>query len=291
MLQLQLIQIYCLVCECYTTKSCLHYQRQSNNYSPRFTDAEAITIYLFCTLQAEFTNRSSYNYIVNHWLDWFPDLPSYQAYNFRINELYWHFEVIINYLVSQMDYSDCYANVCLIDSLPIMLAKYPDRAKVAPMLASKGYCDAKSQYYHGVKLHCLGKDRFEQIPKPSIIRITAANVHDLTAVKPIICQLNNQYVIGDRAYASESLNQLIKKNNSAVLTPVKRKKGQRTKSAEDNLISKYISAVRQPIESFFRWLINKTDIQNAAKVRSEKALWTHCFGRIASALILFIINP
>ncbi|MBA4849391.1 transposase [Emticicia sp. BO119] len=143
----------------------------------------------------------------------------------------------------------------------------------------------------GVKLHCLGKDRFEQIPKPSIIRIRAANVHDLTAAKPITSQLNNQYVIGDRAYASESLNQLIKQNNSAVLTPLKRKKGQRTKSADDNLISKYISAVRQPIESFFRWLINKTDIQNAAKVRSEKALWTHCFGRIASALILFIINP
>ncbi len=74
--QLQLIQIYCLVCECYTTKICLHYQRQSNNYHPRFTDAEAITIYLFGILEGKFTNRSSYDYIVNHWLDWFPDLPS-----------------------------------------------------------------------------------------------------------------------------------------------------------------------------------------------------------------------
>ncbi|MFD2520625.1 hypothetical protein [Emticicia soli] len=73
-----------------------------------------------------------------------------------------------------------------------MLAKYPDRAKVAPMLVSKGYCDAKSQYYHGVKLHCLGKDRFKKIPKLSMIRITPANVHDLTAAKPIITQLANQ---------------------------------------------------------------------------------------------------
>ncbi|MBA4849392.1 hypothetical protein [Emticicia sp. BO119] len=152
--QLQLIQIYCLFASAILQKvACTTNgradRRSGNNYSPRFTDAEAITIYLFGILQGEFTNRSTYNYIVNHWLGWFPDLPSYQAYNFRINELYWHFEVIIDYLVSQMDYSDCYANVCLIDSLPIMLAKYPDRAKVAPMLASQGYCDAKSQYYHG----------------------------------------------------------------------------------------------------------------------------------------------
>lgn len=89
-----------------------------------------------------------------------------------------------------------HANVSLIDSLQIMLAKYPDRGKVAPIIASKGYCDAKSQYYHGVKLHCFGKDRFEQIPKPSILRIILANIHDLTEAKPIIAQLTNQLSLG-----------------------------------------------------------------------------------------------
>jgi hypothetical protein len=42
--------------------------------------------------------------------------------------------------------------------------------------------------------------------------------------------------------------------------------------------------IRQPIESLFNWIIDKTDIQNASKVRSSKGLLVH--GKIISACLL-----
>ena len=83
--------------------------------------------------------------------------------------------------------------------------------------------------------------------------------------------------------------------NSNILTPVKGVKGQsevikqRDKAAND-LFSTAVSTVRQPIESLFNWLIEKTDIQRASKVRSTKGLLVHVFGKIAAAFIFLIFN-
>lgn len=157
MLQLQIIRLYYYICHCYDTQSCLHYQRMSNNYLPSFTDQEVLTIYLFGILQRRFTVKDTYDYIVNHWLDWFPCLPSYQAYNKRLNDLYWQFEIIAKELMNNLCYSDCYADISLADSLPIILSKRPYQAQVALQVADKGYCSTKNLYYHGLKLHFLGQ--------------------------------------------------------------------------------------------------------------------------------------
>ena len=58
--------------------------------------------------------------------------------------------------------------------------------------------------------------------------------------------------------------------------------------AVNDLFSIAVSRVRQPIESLFNWLIQKTDIQKASKVRSSKGLLIHIFGKIASAFINLI---
>jgi len=80
-----------------------------------------------------------------------------------------------------------------------------------------------------------------------------------------------------------------------MFTPVKEIKNQsdaikkRDKAAND-LFSKAVSKIRQPIESLFNWLITKTDIQRASRVRSTKGLMVHAFGRIAAAFIYLIFN-
>ncbi|RTY96111.1 transposase [Flavobacterium sp. GSP27] len=62
-----------------------------------------------------------------------------------------------------------------------------------------------------------------------------------------------------------------------MFTPVKAVKGEsqeirnRDKVSND-LYSKAVSRIRQPIESLFNWLIEKTNIQRACKVRSTKRL-------------------
>ena len=80
-----------------------------------------------------------------------------------------------------------------------------------------------------------------------------------------------------------------------MLTPVKAVRGesevekQRNKAFND-LFSTAVSKVRQPIESFFNQLNEKTKIQEAQKVRSTSGLLIHTMGKIAVAFIYLIFN-
>ncbi len=82
----QLIQIYLLVCQIYDSPSSLKYQRLSN-FQPVFSDKEIITIYLFGQLNEKFNHRQIYNFTRQYWAEWFPALPSDQAFNRRLNLL------------------------------------------------------------------------------------------------------------------------------------------------------------------------------------------------------------
>jgi len=106
----------------------------------------------------------------------------------------------------------------------------------------------------------------------------------------------NRSFYGDKIYLdTELLKNTACVSNSEILTPVKGVKGQSNtmnqwgKTAND-LYSRAVSRVRQPIESLFNWIIEKTDIQRASKVRSAKGLLIHVFGRIAAAFIFLIFN-
>ena len=81
-----------------------------------------------------------------------------------------------------------------------------------------------------------------------------------------------------------------------MLTPIKEVKGmpenlKQRDNAYNDLFSTAVSRIRQPIESLFNWLIEKTDIQRASKIRSTNGLLVLVFGRITAAYIFLIINP
>ena len=86
MWQTNLITLYCAVCENSSTIEAVM-QRQSNNFRPQFTDEECITVYLWGISQRRFEQKAIYNYTKNHLLEWFPKLPSYQAFSDRLNRL------------------------------------------------------------------------------------------------------------------------------------------------------------------------------------------------------------
>ena len=56
----------------------------------------------------------------------------------------------------------------------------------------------------------------------------------------------------------------------------------------DRFLSKMVSQIRQPIESLFNWLEEKTKIQIASKIRSYDGLMVHVFGKIAVALFMLL---
>ena len=123
------------------------------------------------------------------------------------------------------------------------------------------------------------------------LQIGPASEHHLQAQREVVEQIQNRVVVGHKAYCDTALRVTFSQNNGELLTPVKYRKGQpnidkQRHKAADDLLSKAVSSIRQPIESFFNWLIEHTDIQRAAKVRSTKGLIVHIFGRIAAAFIL-----
>ena len=73
---------------------------------------------------------------------------------------------------------------------------------------------------------------------------------------------------------------------STLLAHDQNKKGQKIKDAATAIYSTLVSRVRQPIESFFNWINEKTHIQNAQRVRSEQGLLVHIWGKFAAALLL-----
>lgn len=291
---LQLIQLYFYVCEIYEEELQWHCMRFTKNQAePVFTDQELLTTYLFSTaLERRFRIKDIYDYIYNHWLDWFPNLPSYSAYNARLNRLASVFPILVKHLTARHGIAfNEQLVVSLTDSMPIITCSGKRKGKVAPELCDKGYNSTKGMYFFGMKLHGIGFHRSGTLPILEYLQLSPASEHDLAAQRQILEQMTDRVVLGDKAFCDTALKTVFARGNGELLTPVKYKRGQseqdkKRHKAADDLFSQAVSRVRQPIESFFNWLIEHTDIQRAAKVRSTQGLIVHVFGRIAAAFIL-----
>jgi hypothetical protein len=288
----QLIQLYVWVCSCYDKHSVLKLQRMSNNSQPAFTDQELVTLYLFGHLQGHFSQRRIYDYTCGHWLAWFPLLPSYQAFNQRLNNLSPSFALLIEELLTVLVCAEASTTDYVLDSLPIILAKgtRADTAKVARQLANKGYCSTKKLYYHGVKVHLLGRRRLKQLPLPQTLALTAASVHDLTAFRQEVEPPSFGVLFADKAYKDETTKAELADRQVELCTPDKRQRGEQRDWAWHSLWSRFVSAMRQPIESLFNWLIQRSGLQDASRVRSTNGLLVHCYGKLTVCCFRLLFN-
>lgn len=291
----KLIEIYFYVCKKYEQDLKYCCQRFSNNNQPEFTDQEAMTIYLYTVHQEErFRCKQIYRFADNYLRSWFPKLPSYEAFNNRINRLSGAFSQLVNPLLSEFVPQGCSSEISLLDSMPIITCSGKRAGKVAPELTDKGYCSTKGIYYYGSKLHALAFHHKGHLPFPEELLLTPASENDLNVFKQAWSNIENRTFFGDKIYYNnEFFSELTSSKNSVMLTPVKGVKGQSEKEkhfdkAANDLFSTAVSRVRQPIESLFNWLIEKSDFQRASKVRSTKGLIAHVFGKIAAAFIYLI---
>ncbi len=292
---LKLVKIYSTICEKFEKDLKYTCERFSNNNKQDLTDQEIMTIYLFAIEEEQrFTVKQIHKFACDYLLSWFPNLGSYAAFSNRLNQLSETFRSLTSSLFEEFLPQDCSDNQSLLDSMPIITCSGKRLGKVANNLTDKGYCSAKNMYYFGVKLHALAFRRDKRIPFPEEIQITPASVNDLTVFKEVWANKENRCFFGDKIYTNqEFFSQLESETNSIMLTPIKLVKGdyieiKNRNKAADGLFSTAVSKVRQPIESFFNWLIQKTDIQRASKVRSSKGLLVHIFGKIAAAFINLI---
>lgn len=291
----KLVKIYCFVCEQYEKEIKYICQRFSNNNKPEFTDQEAISIYLY-VMQVEDHHKVNkiHEFASEHLREWFPKLPSYVAFSKRINRLNEAFKALALPLLNTFTPSDCDKSICLVDSMPIIICSGKRNSKVAQEITDKGFCSTKGIYYYGLKLHAISFRRKGHLPHPEQILFTEASKHDLCMLKEASQDMYNRTIVADKAYANaEFWSDKMITNNVSILTPVKAIKGQSTWEKQQNkawadLFSTAVSTVRQPIESLFNWLNEKTKIQMASKVRSTNGLLTFICGRIAAAFIKLI---
>ena len=96
MWQTNLIRLYCAVCDNSSTIEAV-IQRQNNNFRSQFSDEECITVYLWGVSQRRFEKKTIYEYTRNHFMDWFPKLPRYQAFSNRLNRLAPAFQTLAEY--------------------------------------------------------------------------------------------------------------------------------------------------------------------------------------------------
>ena len=284
--QERLITLYLWVCNQYEHSLQWVCERHSFHVQLHISDEEVLTVYLFGLLQQRRSVRQIHTYAKEHLTEWFPFLPSYAGFVQRLNGLVPALSLALERLAQQLP--DWHHHTGLLDSMPIILAQGSRRfqAKVAPDLAGAGYCPSKKLFYYGLKLHCLAQANPGTLPTPQNLALTSANVHDLKALPEVLGGhlSDTLQVFADKAYhgAAHSTQGLIWH------TPPKKTKGEKHLDAAEKLLSTAISRTRQPIESFFNWLQEKTGIQTASKVRSTRGLLAHIFGRLCAAFILLV---
>lgn len=287
----QLIQLYVFVCQIYDTRSNSCFQRLSNNSRPRFTDQELVTIWFFAHFNEKYEKKQIHRFIQEYWAAWFPHLPSYQTFCYRLNLLEQTFQSIGQELMERLLAQQTPEFDHLIDSFPIMLARHGHAytATVAREVADVGYCSAKKTYFHGLRLHAIACKRFAGLPLPSQLWVCEASHHDLTAVREQHIELRNTTLIGDLAYREAEFEESLRKQNTHLLTGRKKKKGEELTKL-DKYRNRLVSRFRQPIEGLFNWIDEKTKLQTASKVRSADALMIHCWGKLAVAFFLLVFN-
>ena len=289
MREIKLIELYCAVCHHYGNTIVAETQRLSNNFCPKFTDEECIATFIWGLSNQKFDVKRCYDFIKDFYGDWFPELPSYQAYSNRICNLAEAFKMLAGILLNGLGLDTSHADF-IIDSMPIIVAgsRRSSRATAANELCDKGYCASKGMYYYGIKLHSLAQCNWSSMPTPSLITLSKASENDLSVGKEMLDSVRNIRIFADKCYKNKAWEGLmLTMNNVTILTPVKHKKGQEYMSFSDRLFSSAVSSVRQPIESLFNWIQEKTNIQAASKIRSSSGLIAFVFARIAYACLCF----
>lgn len=285
--QLQLISLFCWIDDGFNKRGWSWFgERFSNNCSPAFTDAEVLTCYLFARMRGLHQRKQAWRFTADFLTNFFPKLPGYAAFIDRLNRLSGVLEQALHELCfttkkgPHVDY--------LVDSMPIILAKGPrcGSAKVADGLADKSYSASKQIWFYGLKLHVLTERHVGKMPSPIALSLSPASEHDINTLKSWANQLNKGKVFADKAYTASELSKQLQEQGAHLCTPIKKTKGKYQLPGKD-VRNMEISQVRQPIEVFFAWLQEKTNIQNASKARSIKGLLTFVWSSLLVAMLLF----
>ncbi len=121
---------------------------------------------------------------------------------------------------------------------------------------------------------------------PERIHLSQASQHDLATLRELSPQMPaSSGLFADKAYHHAATEAEFKVRGSFLVASYKRHRNEPERNVP-TLYNRFVSTIRQPLESLFNWLIQKTDLQNASRVRSSQGLKVHCYGKLAVACLL-----
>jgi len=126
----KLVEIFFYVSDAYEKELKFSCERFSNNNCPEFTDQEIMTVYLFCINQEQRTKiKQIYNFADEYLRSWFPKLPSYAAFNNRINRLSEAFRLLTVSLLQTYQPLDCFTGESLWTLYQLLPAQVSELVK------------------------------------------------------------------------------------------------------------------------------------------------------------------
>lgn len=269
------------------------FRHTKNGHQPAFTDCEVLTCYLFATGWWKCDGaKACHELMSSFYADWFPNIPSYQAFNHRLNRLAEALPIFTNHCFEQLRQTTGYipTHDVLTDSFPVVTARGCRRNTTnCGVITNKGRCATKRMWYYGVKVHLGAFEQSGTLPLPYYLVISPASTHDKVAQEDHLREIRYACVIADKAYVDRSLKQHMKENDSDLLTPPRYGRGTKEREkqldgAANRISQTLISKLRQPIESFFAWLHAHVNIEKASRIRSYRGLLVHIYGKIAAAI-------
>lgn len=136
---------------------------------------------------------------------------------------------LVKHLITFFKPIDCDSMTSVIDSMPIITCAGKCKiGKVAPEIATKGYCSTKNMYYFGLKLHTLAFRREGVIPFPEMIILSLAEENDLTVLKREAANyLINRDILADKIYSDLLLGKRTARTRANYADSRQRQKGRR----------------------------------------------------------------
>ena len=124
--------------------------------------------------------KQAYQYVYDHYLDCFPDLPSFSAFNRRLNRLAHIMSMVLDYCTNCLERVGQYLSqpMVLTNSFPIITGLANRCNCYCTLISDRGYCAAKKQWYYGVKLHLGAYKVPNTLPQIGYAWISPASIHD-----------------------------------------------------------------------------------------------------------------
>ncbi len=105
------MEIFFYVTEKYENELKFLCQRFSNNNEPKFSDVELMTVYLCVAhYEQQFKVPNIHRFATDYLKSWFPDIPSYQAFNNRLNRLHNAFAKLTQIVLTEKQPANCCLN-------------------------------------------------------------------------------------------------------------------------------------------------------------------------------------